>query len=186
MPQVKLKDFSLKEKMRKKISTSGSDLKIVSKADIINSLPGDILRTFIDKTAEAQRAMGFENEKDHPEVAPSQFELNYSYSEVVNAADQIQIYKLVARQVASNMKMTATFLPKPIVGINGSGCIRIFPSQKKGKKYILRQKGRGSLSPLGWEFVNKILSNASESAIPQIAASRLIVVLIRTLKHRTK
>ena len=38
--------------------------------------------------------MGFENEKDHPEVAPSQFEINYSYGEVVAAADQIQLYKL--------------------------------------------------------------------------------------------
>jgi glutamine synthetase len=43
-----------------------------------HSLPGDPLRTFIDTTAEVQRAMGFQNEKDHPEVAPSQFEINYS------------------------------------------------------------------------------------------------------------
>ncbi len=44
-----------------------------------HSLPGDPLRTFIDTAAEVQRAMGFQNEKDHPEVAPSQFEINYSY-----------------------------------------------------------------------------------------------------------
>src|SRR5437879_13801654 len=41
-----------------------------------HSLPGDPLRHFIDRSAEVQRAMGFENEKDHPEVAPSQFEIN--------------------------------------------------------------------------------------------------------------
>src|SRR5258708_2214107 len=58
-----------------------------------HSLPGDPLRTFIDTTAEVQRAMGFQNEKDHPEVAPSQFEINYGYGEVVAAADQIQLYK---------------------------------------------------------------------------------------------
>src|SRR5262249_15974480 len=63
------------------------------------SPPGDPLRTFIDMTAEVLRSMGFENEKDHPEVAPSQFEINYGYGEVVAAADQIQIYKLVCRQV---------------------------------------------------------------------------------------
>jgi glutamine synthetase len=56
-----------------------------------HSLPGDTLRQFIDKAAEVQRAMGFQNEKDHPEVAPSQFEINYSYAEVVGAADQIQL-----------------------------------------------------------------------------------------------
>ncbi len=86
-----------------------------------HSLPGDTLRTFIDRAAEVQRAMGFENEKDHPEVAPSQFEINYSYSDVVTAADQIQLYKFLCRQVARNMGLTASFLPKPVVGVNGSG-----------------------------------------------------------------
>ena len=71
-----------------------------------HSLPGDPLRLFIDTAAEVQRAMGFENEKDHPEVAPSQFEMNYSYAEVVAAADQIQLYKLICRQVATKMGMT--------------------------------------------------------------------------------
>src|ERR1700685_2201395 len=77
-----------------------------------HSLPGDPLRTFIDTTAEVQRSMGFQNEKDHPEVAPSQFEINYGYGEVVAAADQIQLYKLICRQVATNMNTTACFLPK--------------------------------------------------------------------------
>src|ERR1700727_3832003 len=63
-----------------------------------HSLPGDPLRTFIDTSAEVQRDMGFQNEKDHPEVAPSQFEINYNYSDVVTAADQIQLYKLICRQ----------------------------------------------------------------------------------------
>src|ERR1700680_1696755 len=68
-----------------------------------HSLPSDPRRTFIDTTAEVQRAMGFQNEKDHPEVAPSQFEINYGYGEVVAAADQIQLYKLICRQVATKM-----------------------------------------------------------------------------------
>src|SRR5579872_7509570 len=83
-----------------------------------HSLPGDVLRTFIDTTAEVQRSMGFQNEKDHPEVAPSQFEINYGYGEVVAAADQIQLYKLICRQVATRMGCTASFLPKPVVGVN--------------------------------------------------------------------
>src|SRR5262249_33244317 len=48
-----------------------------------HSLPGDLLRTFIDTTAEVQRAMGFQNEKDHPAVAPSPFEINYRYRQAV-------------------------------------------------------------------------------------------------------
>ena len=64
--------------------------------------------------------MGFQNEKDHPEVAPSQFEINYSYADVIAAADHIQLYKLICRQVATNMGLTASFLPKPVVGVNDS------------------------------------------------------------------
>src|SRR4029079_1760032 len=71
-----------------------------------HSLPGDPLRTFIDTTAEVQRSMGFQNEKDHPEVALSQFEINYGYGEVVAAADQIQLYKLICREVATKLGMT--------------------------------------------------------------------------------
>src|SRR5207302_7652243 len=100
-----------------------------------HSLPGDPLRTFIDTTAGVQRAMGFQNEKDHPEVAPSQFEINYSYSEVVAAADHIQLYKFICRQVAKSMGMTASFLPKPVVGVNGTG-MHTNVSVSKGKKNL--------------------------------------------------
>ena len=80
-----------------------------------HSLPGDPLRNFIDLSAEVQRAMGFQNEKDHPEVAPSQFEINYGYGEVVAAADQIQLYKLICREVATKLGMTASFLDRKSV-----------------------------------------------------------------------
>src|SRR4249919_1482563 len=105
-----------------------------------HSLPGDSLRTFIDTTAEVQRAMGFQNEKDHPEVAPSQFEINYSYGEVVAAADQIQLYKLICRQVATRMGLTASFLPKPVVGVNGSG-MHTNVSIANGKNLFWNPKG---------------------------------------------
>ena len=102
-----------------------------------HSLPGDPLRTFIDTTAEVQRAMGFQNEKDHPEVAPSQFEINYGYGEVVAAADQIQLYKLICRQVATGMDMTASFLPKPVVGVNGNGMHTNVSVSKGQQKSVL-------------------------------------------------
>lgn len=86
-----------------------------------NTLPQSQLRLFIDTVAEIQRAVGFKNEKDHPEVAPSQFEINWSYTDALIAADQIQLYKLICRQVADRMGLTACFLPKPIVGVNGNG-----------------------------------------------------------------
>jgi glutamine synthetase len=123
-------------------------------------LPLDPLRQFIDTAAEVQRAMGFQNEKDHPEVAPSQFEINYGYSEAVNAADQIQIYKLLCRQIAANMGYTASFLPKPVVGVNGSG-MHTNVSVSQGKTNLFwDEKGSEQLSKFGWDFLDRILSSA--------------------------
>ncbi len=127
-----------------------------------HSLPGDPLRTFIDTTAEVQRAMGFQNEKDHPEVAPSQFEINYSYSEAVIAADQIQIYKLVCRQVATHMGLTASFLPKPVVGVNGSGMHTNVSVSKNGSNLFWDAKGEEKLSKMGWSFVDRILTHGND------------------------
>jgi glutamine synthetase len=130
----------------------------VNTGGYFHSLPGDPLRTFIDTTAEVQRSMGFQNEKDHPEVAPSQFEINYSYGEVVAAADQIQLYKLVCRQIATNMGLTASFLPKPVVGVNGSGMHTNLSISKEGKNMFWDAKGEEKLSKTGWAFVDRILS----------------------------
>jgi len=125
-----------------------------------HSLPLDPLRQFIDTAAEVQRAMGFQNEKDHPEVAPSQFEINYSYSEVVAAADQIQLYKLLCRQIANNQGFTASFLPKPVVGVNGSG-MHTNVSVSKGKTNLFwDEKGEEQLSTFGWSFLDRILTSA--------------------------
>jgi len=127
-----------------------------------HSLPGDPLRTFIDTTAEVQRAMGFQNEKDHPEVAPSQFEINYSYGEVVAAADQIQLYKLICRQVANKMGFTASFLPKPVVGVNGSGMHTNVSISKNGKNLFWDPKGEEKLSKLGYEFLDRVLTHGND------------------------
>jgi len=127
-----------------------------------HSLPGDPLRGFIDTTAEVQRAMGFQNEKDHPEVAPSQFEINYGYGEVVAAADQIQLYKLICREVATKLGMTASFLPKPVVGVNGSGMHTNVSITKDGKNLFWDPKGEEKLSKFGWQFVDRILTHGND------------------------
>jgi glutamine synthetase len=132
----------------------------VSSGGYYHSLPLDPLRQFIDTSAEVQRAMGFQNEKDHPEVAPSQFEINYSYAEVVGAADQIQLYKLLTRQIANNMGYTACYLPKPVVGVNGSG-MHTNVSVSKGKTNLFwDEKGEEQLSSFGWDFLDRILTKA--------------------------
>ncbi|MGA3125482.1 MAG: glutamine synthetase family protein [Candidatus Korobacteraceae bacterium] len=127
-----------------------------------HSLPGDPLRTFIDTAAEVQRAMGFQNEKDHPEVAPSQFEINYNFGDAVAAADQIQLYKLICRQVANNMGYTASFLPKPVVGVNGSGMHTNVSVSKAGKNLFWDPKGLEKVSPFAWDFVDRVLTAGND------------------------
>ncbi|HUA98163.1 MAG TPA: glutamine synthetase family protein [Terracidiphilus sp.] len=128
-------------------------------------LPLDPLRQFIDTAAEVERAMGFQNEKDHPEVAPSQFEINFGYSEVVAAADQIQLYKLLCRQIAANMGYTASFLPKPVVGVNGSG-MHTNVSVSEGKTNLFwDEKGEEQLSEFGWNFLDRILTRALDMCL---------------------
>jgi glutamine synthetase len=141
---------------------------LTGKFDYVNtggyyhSLPGDPLRTFIDTAAEVQRAMGFENEKDHPEVAPSQFEINYSYGEVVAAADQIQIYKLVCRQIAARMGFTASFLPKPVVGVNGNGMHTNVSINRNGTNLFWDENGEEKLSQFAWDFVDRVLTHGND------------------------
>jgi len=109
--------------------------------------------------------MGFQNEKDHPEVAPSQFELNFSPAGAVRACDEVQLYKLICRQVAANTGMTATFLPKPVSSINGSGMHLNLSFSKDGKNIFYDKKGEDGLSPIAWETISKLLNHAPELSL---------------------
>ena len=148
---------------------------LVTSGGYFHSLPGSTLRKFIDKFAEAQRALGFENEKDHPEVAPSQFELNYSYTDALIAADQIQLYKLLARQIAATMGCTASFLPKPLTGLNGNGMHTNISLSKDDKNTFFEEGGEENLSEVAWDFVDRLLLNANDLCLvtnPSVNAYR--------------
>ncbi len=147
----------------------------VSTGGYYHSLPGDQLRKFIDTAAEVQRAMGFGNEKDHPEVAPSQFEMNFTYSEALITADQVQLYKLLCRQVARNLDMTASFLPKPVTGINGSGMHTNMSFARGGKNLFWQADGKDGLSPIGTDAIDRILTSADDICLvlnPSVNAYR--------------
>ncbi len=140
-----------------------------------HSLPGDPLRNFIDTAAEVQRAMGFENEKDHPEVAPAQFEMNYSYTEATVGADQIVLYKLICRQVAYRLNQTASFLPKPVTGVNGNGMHTNMSVGKDDTNLFFDAQGEEGLSSYAWNYVDRILSNALDICLilnPSVNAYR--------------
>lgn len=138
------------------------EFELISTGGYFHSLPQDPLRKFIDSAAEVQRAMGFENEKDHPEVGPSQFEMNFKYAQALVAADRIQLYKLLCRQVAQGMGMSCSFLPKPITGINGSGMHTNISLARDGENLFYDENGEHSMSADGHDFIKRLLHSAED------------------------
>ena len=138
-----------------------------SEGGYFSALPQDRLRVFIDQLAEATRAMGFKNEKDHPEVAPGQFELTYQHRSALHAADQILLYKLTARQIAANMGCTASFMPKPIAGINGSGMHSNISLQnaENRKNLFYDTEGPDQLSKQARMFIAGVLNRGEEMCL---------------------
>jgi glutamine synthetase len=135
---------------------------LLSTSGYFHSLPRSPLREFIDYSSVVQRAMGYKNEKDHPEVAPSQFEMNFAYAEALRMADMIQLYKLLCRQVADNLGMTACFLPKPVMGINGSGMHINMSLAENGKNMFYDKEGKEKLSTFAHDFISRTLNHAQE------------------------
>jgi glutamine synthetase len=84
--------------------------------------------TPVDRGEDARRdivaaleAMGFEVEAAHHEVAPGQHEIDFRYGPALSTADKVTTFKLVVKKVALDHGLHATFMPKPIFGVNGSG-----------------------------------------------------------------
>ena len=94
---------------------------------------------------------------------------------MVAAADQIQLYKLICRQVATNMGLTASFLPKPVVGVNGSGMHTNVSVSKNGKNLFWDPKGEEKMSKFAWQFVDRILTHGNDICLllnPSVNAYR--------------
>ncbi len=92
-----------------------------SKGGYFPESPVDGLSDIRGEMLTVMQSMGLAVEKHHHEVAPAQCELGIQYSTLVDSADNIQIYKHVVHNVANAYGKTATFMPKPMGGDNGSG-----------------------------------------------------------------
>ncbi len=105
------------------------------------------------------RTMGVPVEKHHHEVAPCQSELGIKYSSLVDSADNIQLYKHVVHNVAHAYGKSATFLPKPVYGDNGSG-MHVHQSLSKGGKPIFAGDGYAGLSETCLYYIGGIIRHA--------------------------
>jgi glutamine synthetase len=103
--------------------------------------------------------MGLSVEKHHHEVAPSQAELGFLYSTLVCTADNLQIYKYVAQNVANQYGKTVTFMPKPIKGDNGSG-MHTHQSLWKGERPVFAGNLYADLSETALHYIGGIIQHA--------------------------
>ncbi|MFD2234218.1 type I glutamate--ammonia ligase [Phaeospirillum tilakii] len=103
--------------------------------------------------------MGLPVEKHHHEVASSQHELGFKYGSLVQAADWLQIYKYVVHNVAASYGKTATFMPKPIYGDNGSG-MHVHQSIWKAGKPLFAGSGYADLSDTALYYIGGIIKHA--------------------------
>ncbi|MFD2657117.1 type I glutamate--ammonia ligase [Gracilibacillus thailandensis] len=104
--------------------------------------------------------MGFEIEASHHEVAPGQHEIDFKYSDAIKHADDIQTFKLVVKTIARKHGLHATFMPKPLFGVNGSG-MHCNMSLFKGKtNTFLDENGPLELSETAYQFIAGIIKHA--------------------------
>ncbi len=141
---------------------------LVSKGSYFEMLPEDIGEKTRTEIALNLEKMGFQIEASHHEVAPSQHEIDFKYADPVTTADRIITFKIVAKTIALRNHLYATFLPKPIFGINGSGAhTNISLVDKNGNNAFFNESGNAGLSEVALNFIAGIMKHAK--AITAIA-----------------
>lgn len=120
----------------------------------------------IDKGEDARRdmcltleAMGFEIEASHHEVAEGQHEIDFKYAEALTVADNIMTFKIVVKSIAARHGLYATFMPKPIFGINGSGMHTNQSLSTKDGNAFYDKNGELELSSIAYNYIAGIMTH---------------------------
>ncbi|HJJ65175.1 MAG TPA: type I glutamate--ammonia ligase [Methanocorpusculum sp.] len=118
--------------------------------------PGeDVRRDLVTQLSE----MGFNIEASHHEVAPSQHEIDFTYGDALSMADKVVTFKFAAKTLALKRGLHATFMPKPIYGINGSGMHVNCSLMKDGKNVFFDPEGEHQLSDDARYFIGGLLKH---------------------------
>ncbi|MGI6097453.1 MAG: type I glutamate--ammonia ligase [Dethiobacteria bacterium] len=104
--------------------------------------------------------MGFEVEASHHEVAPGQHEIAFKYADALTAADNIATFRFVVRTIALKHNLHATFMPKPIYGVTGSGMHTHQSLFKNGKNAFYDLHGKSELSDIAYQYIAGIIAHA--------------------------
>lgn len=105
--------------------------------------------------------MGYYIEAAHHEVSTSQHEINFRYADAVKTCDNVQVYKYAIKSIAHKFGLHATFMPKPIANVNGSGMhsnLSLF--DKNGKNAFYDENGVNQLSEVAYQFIAGLLKHS--------------------------
>ncbi len=103
--------------------------------------------------------MGFEVEASHHECARGQHEIDFKYTEALDAADRMMTFKMAVKTVAQRHGLHATFMPKPIFGISGSGLHLNMSLSQGGKNDFASETDPNGLSPLAYHFIAGVMKH---------------------------
>jgi glutamine synthetase len=103
--------------------------------------------------------MGFEIEASHHEVSPGQHEIDFKYSDPLSTADRVTTLKFVTRTIATRHNLHATFMPKPIFGINGSGMHIHLSLYQERRNEFFNPSGQDQLSATALYFIGGVLKH---------------------------
>lgn len=140
----------------------------VTQVQATNDVGGYFDLTPVDRGEECRRdivvvleAMGFEVEAAHHEVAPGQHEIDFRYGEAVSCADNVSTFRFVVKKVALEQGLHASFMPKPIFGVNGSG-MHVHQSlfTEQGDNAFYDEQASYQLSSIALAYIGGILAHA--------------------------
>jgi len=139
---------------------------LVDNAGYFDSMPGEDLGSNLRvRTMEYLSAMGIDAEYAHHEVAPSQHEIDLRYDSALKMADKVIAYKVVVKEVAREFGLYATFMPKPIAGVNGSGMHVHQSLFANGKNMFFSENDKYHLSDIAKYYIAGILKHSREICI---------------------
>jgi glutamine synthetase len=145
---------------------SAQDPTPLDRGGYFDMLPLDFGSDLRKETIRALESMDIQVEYSHHEVAPSQHEIDLRYCEALDMADRVISYKAVVKRMAYERGIYATFMPKPIQGVNGSGmhCHQSL-FDEKGRNVFFDAKGKHHLSKIALQYIAGIMRHAREIAI---------------------
>ncbi len=145
---------------------SGDGAEILDQAGYFDINPVDIGDDIRELTVFALEMMGIPVEYHHSEVGPSQHEIDIRYQEALRMADSLQTYKYLVKEMARRVGVFATFMPKPLMGENGSGMhthLSIFKDAQTNAFYS--REDAHHLSALAKHFIAGVLNHSREMAL---------------------